>query len=159
MNEISVNLFDDSFVFRSRPKAIPGDLRPLWRISVILLILELASRGGKSSLSRMHVLNWAIRTLENQQNLLQILNGTMSPNSIIVRIEPSLNRALEFAHSEGLIDYISGKRIQLSESGRVSVKIILDQQDLLASERTFLTKIGKSKLTEKTIDKLFSGDW
>jgi len=86
MNNFDLSIFDTSFTFTKRPKPIPGDLRPMWKISINLLILELASRAGKSSLSRLHVLNWAIRTEINQKNLIQVLSQEMSPTSIIVRI-------------------------------------------------------------------------
>jgi len=39
---------------------IAAELRPDWKISTLLLILQISSYGGKSSLKRLHVLNWAI---------------------------------------------------------------------------------------------------
>src|SRR5690606_16062641 len=99
----SINISDlvEPLIFRSRPEPIPGDLRPLWRIGIILLILDLTSRGGKSTLGRLHVLSWAVRTRETRENLLRVIREEVSPHTLIVRIEPSLNRAIDLALGEG----------------------------------------------------------
>jgi hypothetical protein len=41
-----------SFRFTRRPMAIAAELRPDWKMGALLLILQLSSRGGKSSLRR-----------------------------------------------------------------------------------------------------------
>jgi hypothetical protein len=150
--------FDDletAFVFRSRPKSIPGDLRPLWRIGIILLILRLASWGKKSSLGRLHVLNWAIRTEENREELEEVIAGNISPDTVIVRIEPSLNRAIDFAHGEGLLEFVSGDRVQLTPIGKSATNKLLNQDNLFREEKLFLRRIGKTGLTEKIVKELF----
>lgn len=156
MTELSFEKLDIPFIFQSRPEAIPGDLRPLWRISIILLILQLASRGGKSSLSKLHVLNWAIRTDENRKELKQVIAGDISPDTIIVRIEPSLNRAIDFARGEGLLEYVTGNRVQLTPQGMIAVNRLLENENLFLEERLFLEELGKNGLTEKVVDRLFS---
>lgn len=156
MSELSLDSFDAPLLFRSRPEAIPGDLRPIWRICIILLILDLASRGGKASLSKVHVLNWAIRSKENQKTLRQIINGDMSPDRISVRVEPSLDRAMALANGENLIEFIGGKNIRLTWQGESAVKKLIDLEDILLEEKSFLFEIGKSKLTEIIVNQLFS---
>ena len=104
MGSITIPELDTPFVFREQPEAIPGDLRPLWRIGLVLLMLHLASRGKKSSFGRLHVLNWALRSERGQEALIGILNRKPFPGTVIVRIEPSLNRAVDFAHGERLVE-------------------------------------------------------
>ena len=148
---------DTKFVFRSQPKPIPGDLRPLWRIGAILLMLKLASWGDKSTLGRLHVLNWAIRTQENRKQLQEVIAKNITPDTIIVRVEPSLNRAIDFARGEGLIESLSGNRVHLTPNGKRAANKLLTQNDLFKNERQFLQEIGKTGLTEKTVKALFSG--
>jgi hypothetical protein len=53
---------DIPFRFKRKPMPIAAELRPDWKIATLLLILEVSSHAGKSSLMRLHVLNWAIRS-------------------------------------------------------------------------------------------------
>ncbi len=156
MPSVNIPELDTPFTFNERPESIPGDLRPLWRMSLLLLMLFVASRGKRSSFGRLHVLNWAIRSDEGRDALLAIVDGHLLPGTIVVRIEPSLNRAVDFAHGEKLIRKIGGDRIELTSKGESEAQRIFEQEDLLCSEREYLDQIGK-KLTEKTVAELFGG--
>lgn len=151
-----IRVLDTPFIFRGRPEAIPGDLRPLWRVGLVLLMLGLASRGGRSSFARLHVLNWALRTKEGRDALLSVFEGRRDPSVVVVRIEPSLNRAVDFAHGAGLLEKEKGRAISLTEPGKAKVKQILKDEYLFRSERLFLASIGK-RLTEKLVNELFQG--
>ena len=153
---MDINIFASNITFKSRPESIPGDLRPVWKICVIILMLELASRGQKASLSKLHILNWALQSKENQTNLLNVILGKETPDTIIVRIEPSLNRALNFAKSEGLVDFIAGKNVQLTGQGLRIASLLLERDDTFIDEKTFLREIGKQNITDQFVTRLFS---
>jgi hypothetical protein len=144
------------FVFRERPEAIPGDLRPLWRIGILLLMLHIASRGAKSSFGRLHVLNWALRSKEGREALLDILNGRLFPGTVVVRIEPSLNRAVDLANGEGLVRRVHGNRIELTARGQNEAAKIMKHAGIFESERAYLKRVGK-RVTEKLVTELFGG--
>lgn len=154
MPSFEIPELDTPFVFNGRPESIPGDLRPLWRIGVLLLMLYMASWGKKSSFGRLHVLNWALRSDEGRDALLGILEGRLNPGTVVVRIEPSLNRAVDFAHGEGLLKKVGGDRVQLTSTGEAEAKRILDQDELFARERRYLEQVGK-RLTEALVTDLF----
>jgi hypothetical protein len=156
MARISFDDIDSLFIFRARPEAIPGDFRPLWRIFVILLILHLSSRGGKSTIGKLHVLNWAIRTKENRDIFRKIISGDIPPETIIIRIEPSLNRAINLAQGEGLVENVKGNRIRITPRGQKATDKLLAVENLFTYEKSFLEDLGKSTLTEQVIDNLLS---
>lgn len=155
MSTLNIDDFDAPLLFRSRPEAIPGDLRPVWRICVILLILHFSSRANKSSLTKIHVLNWALHSKDNQTVLHQIINGERSPDTILVRVEPSLDRAIRFAIGEELIEYVGGKNVKLTLQGDAIVQKIIELENVFTSEKAFLSQIGKSSLTELVVNRLF----
>lgn len=155
MTTLSIPELDTPFIFESRPEAIPGDFRPLWRIGTLLLILLVASRGGKSSLVRLHVLNWAIRTPQNRQNLKNVILGKIKTEAVLVRIEPSLNRAVDLAQGEGLVCRDASSHICLTPRGKSTAETICGEPSVFAEERTFLMEIGK-KVTEKLVQHLFT---
>jgi hypothetical protein len=155
MSDIDIRELNTEFVFRQRPEAIPGDLRPIWRIGLVLLMLYMASRGGKSSFGKLHVLNWALRSQEGRKVLLDILERRLSPGTVIVRIEPSLNRAVDLAHGECLVKR-NKVGIELTSQGQAEAKRILEQKDIYLQEKEFLNAAGK-RVTEKLVKELFCG--
>ncbi len=156
MDYLIIPELNTPFIFKSRPEAIPGDLRPLWRIGILLLMLYLASRGGKSSFKRLHVLNSMIRTSENRETLKKLIAGSKSPDAVVIRIEPYLNRAVDLAHGEGLVNRISGDRISLTPKGEALAMLLQTQSSIFVKEKEFLMAISKS-LTERLVDSLFTG--
>ncbi len=156
MSKPEIPELNTPFVFKERPESIPGDLRPLWRIGLVLLMLYAASRGKRSSFGRLHVLNWALRSDEGRDALLGILKGQLFPGTVVVRIEPSLNRAVDFAHGEGLLKKVGGAHIVLTSHGEAEAKRLFEHKELYVSERDYLEQVGK-KLTEKLVNDLFGG--
>lgn len=157
MKSFHIPELDTPFVFGEQPESLPGDFRPMWRIASVLLILGLASRGKKSSFGRLHVLNWGLRTKENRSALKEMIDGNLAPDVILVRIEPSLNRAVDLASAEGLLQRISGDRVKLSDPGGKAVATIVDS-GALDIERQYLEEIGV-RLTEKQVKRVFSGSF
>jgi hypothetical protein len=144
-------LLEVPFSFKRRPPAIPGDLRPIWRISALVLILE-KCRGQRASLRQLHVMNWAIRTGQNRRTFLKAVEGHHDLEHPIVRFEPSLNRAIDFAIGEGLAER-SGDRILLSDKGKQFATALNRAEDLLVSEKAFLRQI-EGKITQQVIDRV-----
>lgn len=111
MPRIEIPELDAAFVFRRRPVAIPGDLRPSWRIGLLVQLLRRCCRGGRSTLARLHVLSWGIRTKESRRQLQDALNGHAAPDCLIVRLEPFLNRAVDLAIGEDVTVHGEGAAI------------------------------------------------
>jgi hypothetical protein len=148
---------DIRFTFKRRPVSLPGDLRPDWRIAVLVLILRKCSHAGQSSLRRLHVLNWAIRSANSREAFLRRLDGQSAPDEVLVRYDPALNRAIDFARGLGLVIRVSGNRVRLTFAGAGLADVIAEQSDLLAGERVFLEKV-RGRVTETAIDKLAKGE-
>jgi hypothetical protein len=161
---------DVPFTFRRRPRALACSMRPGWRLHVLVLILN-QCRGARASLEQLHVLNWAIRTVDTRQHFLQFLEGKRAPNQIIVRYDPSLSRAIDFAFSEKLvirqeqqvelleIDHgpknAPPYRLVLGERGTRLLQQIQKMEDTFTVEKAFLKAIGK-KLTQEQVSALFT---
>lgn len=145
---------DVPFTFRAQPSPLPGDLRIAWRIALLLLIL-LHSRGQKASLQKLHVLNWASRTAETRRLFFRFVRRTLDKDELIPRIEPSLNRAVDFALGEGLVRIENAKNLKLTPRGLGTAKQIDEAPDCLVDEKSFLHAM-KSFFTERNIDDLLT---
>lgn len=149
MSEIAPILgeLDAPFTFQKRPVALPGDLRPDWRLAVLVLILRRCCRNGQSTLRRLHVLNWAIRSARGREAFLRRLSGENYPDEVLVRYEPALNRAIDLARGLGLVTRISGNRVRLTLAGSRLADDVDELKDVLVEEKMFLARI-RGQVTE-----------
>ena len=141
-------------IFRQRPISVPGDLRPAWRISLIVLLLRKCCRRGRSSLRRLHVFSWAIRDREVSIALVRAVNGEVPPDTVLVRIEPALNRAVDFAIGEGLVRRQSSDRVELTPEGKDFADSILKDTIVLGFEKQFIETI-RFTVTEEFVNRMF----
>ncbi|TOB14791.1 hypothetical protein CGK12_23765, partial [Vibrio parahaemolyticus] len=58
-------------VFSRKKSAVIPELRPMYKIGKILLILKLCCSGGKASLLKLHLFNWAMLE-EKRMKALQL---------------------------------------------------------------------------------------
>ncbi len=105
-----------SYTFRDRGTAIPGDHRPVWRMALVVCLLKHCSRAQKSSLVRLHILDWAVRRVKARDQLLAFLQGELGVRYICVRYDPALLRAVLFGEGEQLLK-VAGKNVQLLLAG------------------------------------------
>lgn len=152
MTDLEIPELDVPFVFRARPMPMPPDFRPDWRIAVILLLLRHCCRKNHSTFARLHVLNWAIRDSSGQKTMRELLLGAADPSATVVRIEPSLNRAVDFARAEGLTRFAGGA-IELTPKGFNAAEDLWAMSDALVQEKAFIREI-KGRVTEKLVTAL-----
>jgi len=85
-------------------KAMPvfPEHRPMYKICQILLILNISSSGGKSSLIRLHLFNWA---LKDKKRVKMFISSAESKAITfgVWGLDPTLNMALNFAVAEDLV--------------------------------------------------------
>lgn len=142
------------FSFQRRPTPVPGDLRIVWRVSLILLML-VASRSNRASLAKLHILNDAIRS--NQVARLRV--ATEDDTKILpwnLRVEPAFARAIDFVVGERLAEWTkTGGRasLQLTATGLVAAAAIDKVEDSLEQERAIINEHAK-KLTETRVSSL-----
>lgn len=141
-------------IFRQRPISVPGDLRPAWRICVIVLLLQKCCRQCRSSTRRLHVLSWAVRDAEVGRALIRAIDGEVPPDTVLVRIEPALNRAVDFAIGEGLIRRQSSDRVELTADGKELAETIMKDTVVLGTEKAFVESI-RFAVTEDFVKKMF----
>lgn len=155
MYNLDIPELETNFIFTKRPISISADLRPGWRIGVIVLLLKKCCRQQRSSFGKLHVLNWAIRTTESRKMLLNVVSGNIVPGVPLVRIEPSLNRAVDFALGERLVRRLSGDKIELTPSGLILANEIDSTIGIFHIEKIFMDEIAQ-RLTEAIVSRMFS---
>ena len=104
--------------------------------------------------TRLHVLSWGIRTKENRLSLQAAARETLAPDALIVRVEPYLNRAIDFALGEELVRRVKGGKIELTSSGVRLANELEQEEEAYTLEKAFMEAIGK-RVTEALVNRMF----
>jgi hypothetical protein len=148
-------IFEGPLTFTIRPVPVPGDLRLRWKLALVLLIVGY-SRGKRASIQKLHALNHFIRTSGNRGRILAVVKGTLPSESLVVRFEPALTRALDLAQGEGLIEIDSTGKVKLTSAGEDILNIINSDEELLKDEKEMLRAVA-AWATEKEIKHVLGG--
>jgi hypothetical protein len=140
--------------FRRRPSPVLPEHRPLYKIGQTLLILQLASHGGKSRLARLHLFNWALKRPERQAQLV----AASKTKRLAVEawgFDPALAIAIRFAIAEHLIEETS-TGYGVTDSGTDFARMLIKDPEVFITEKKFLIEVGKG-VTEAMVEKIASG--
>lgn len=140
--------------FVRRPSPVLVEHRPLYKITQLLLVLQMSSRGGRSTLPRLHLFNWALKSTDRIQKLVDSAKAKVL-NMTAWGFDPALAIAIRFAVAERLIEATS-TGYQLTEKGRGFITEVLKDADAFAPERKLLMQIGKD-ITESMVEKVAKG--
>jgi len=143
-------LLDGEFGFQARPVPVAGDLRLLWGVTLVLLIIN-SSRGGRADFKRVHFLAHAARTNAGKRAAYAALENEGARYQL--RVEPWVNRAINYAAGAQLLDIVKGRTIKLSAAGLAAVRQILEAESVMREEKSFLA-FAAPKLTAKRLARL-----
>jgi len=135
--------------FVRRPSPVLVEHRPLYKITQLLLVLQVCSRGGKSTLTRLHLFNWALKRTGRIQKLVDAAKAKVL-HMTAWGFDPALAIAIRFAVAEDLVQPTS-TGYQMSDKGRAFIAEVLKDPSAFANERALLTQIGKD-ITEAMVD-------
>ncbi|WP_295877833.1 hypothetical protein [uncultured Zhongshania sp.] len=141
-------------IVSDKPFAIPIEMRPLWRIS--LLVASIATAGGEKrylSVKKANMLVWMLIRQKRWDEYEDYLNGR-SQDLPLVSTDTATYKAVELALAKGLIKLESG-RLHVSESG-IELYHLLVENDIMANEMSFLKDVGK-KLTDNKVKAITEG--
>lgn len=135
--------------FKRKPMPVLPELRPMYKIAKILIILDICGISSKSSLLKLHLFNWALC----DEKRLKALKLSAENKNLIIGvwgIDPAINMALNFSISEKLINRTSNGMYQLTENGKQFIKKG-DLYSLFSDDVDELKVIGK-KITESMVN-------
>jgi hypothetical protein len=120
-------------------------------MSVLALLLG-KCRGNTASVKELHVLNWALRNVPARESFLRAYTGKSRPGDVTLRFDPTLDRTIDRARGESLVQWTTNGRLRLTPSGERLLAALLDSE-ALTDERAFLDEIP-GRLTQARIDQM-----
>ncbi len=142
------DLTKDGIVFDAKPDAIPFNYRISYKISLLCMIIKVCCGRRGCSLIKMHILATAISDLEYKCKLEKYLN-THIASEFVVRFEPAVNRALEYALVDGFIVQQANGTYKLTDKGKELTRKILDDETIFIHEKSVLEGIHNDLTEEK----------
>jgi hypothetical protein len=138
----------EAITFQSRPKPISASLRPIYRITLIVLVLRLNCRAGTSSLLKLHFFNWIIKSADLRDHVENLARNQSVFSLGIIHLDPMVNLALKYAHAEGLISITNNSKYALTPKGQgFADSVLADSEELLWEDWSFLKRI-KTKISD-----------
>jgi len=109
------------------------------------------------SLTKAHVLNWAVRDGSSREMFLRMEKGDRQLEDVPVRFDPPFNRAVDFAAAEGLVfldKKTTGLIVALTTAGWKLARELEEHEDSLRTERAFFEQVRR--IPERKIQELLS---
>ncbi|MDR6522196.1 hypothetical protein EJP69_14185 [Variovorax gossypii] len=141
-------------VFERRPAPVLVEHRPLYKICQLLLVLRLSSRGGKSTLPRLHLFNWALKRTGRMQKLVDAAKAK-ALHITAWGFDPAVAIAIRYAVAEDLIKTTS-TGYQITGKGQALIDEVLEDEATFSQERALLKEIGK-EITENMVESVAKG--
>lgn len=147
-------LLTDEIVFDAKPDAVPYNYRISYKVAQLCLVISKCCSGRSGcSLIKLHIFSSALNTKEYMKVLEDYLHDKIP--YMLVRFEPSVNRAIKYAIADELIIQLKNGTFRLSEKGKKFVIEIEKDKSLLIKEKQYLNEYSK-KLTNDKMDILMS---
>lgn len=139
---------------RVRPEPLPPEYRIAWTGAVLLYGLVECSRGGKSSIARLHLLFWGLGSDDAARALAEAVREERGRLALTFPHYPVVDRALEFYRADGAVSVDAGQ-VTVTEKGRQLVRAALQSRTLEQVRRAGAV-LGKA-VTESFVHKLSGG--
>lgn len=141
-------------VISDKPYAVPIEMRPLWRICLIVISIAVVS-GEKKYLAirKVNILVWMLIRKARWDEYERFLLG-QTPDIPLVSGDTATYKAVEFSLAKEFVTLGSG-RLYITEKSE-ELFSLLTNNAIMADEIEFLTTNGK-KLTDRRVKELTGG--
>jgi hypothetical protein len=147
------DIIDSPFTFTRRKNHLACDIRPLWKICLVVLILGITGRDMSASIKKIHVASWAVKR-ETHLDALIIWAGKDSNKRPDVRLDPYLDEVVDLMFSSGFLGK-NGDKLFLTDSG-VSLFELLKNNEVFIKEITSIDRARKT-ISEAAVKRIFEG--
>lgn len=141
-------------VISDKSYPLPIEMRPLWRICLIVISLAVVS-GDKRYLDikKVNILVWMLIRRARWDEYEDFLHGR-TKDIPLVSVDTAMYKAVEFAIAKEFVTLDSG-RIHMTKNSDDLYKLLIDNQ-IMKEEIAYLKKNGK-KLTDRKVKELTGG--
>ncbi|MBY8291492.1 hypothetical protein KW537_14435 [Vibrio fluvialis] len=145
----------NGITFNYRGSHIDPELRPLWRISLLILILMKLCSGSKANSKKLQAL-YSLVASEKKRHFYTTDNTEQQ--SLNIRFDPLVDRAIDLGVGHYLFELDGSKSVTLTAKGAAFGKRIEKDENIFILEKSFMNNFKKSHFTDKRINSLITGE-
>lgn len=148
-------LLNSPFSFKQRKTFTPCETRPLWKSSLVILIVGITGREKRCSLKKIHAANWLTKSSEHFEELLEWSRSEtlFAPH---IRLDPTVDRTIDLIAASGYVCKVGGK-ISLTSAGTDLYLQIMSNLEVMDREKKILTA-AKKYLSETAVERIFKAN-
>jgi hypothetical protein len=128
--------------FNRRPMPVLVEHRPLYKVAEVVLTLYLACNRTRSSLLRLHLFNWGLKTPARVEALSQAARRKKL-TMVVWGFDPALAVALRYLEGEKLISEAAGGKFVLEPAGQRLARVLMADDSVMRAVKRDLVAIGK----------------
>lgn len=150
-------VIENDIIFDAKVDAVPFNYRISYKVSLVILIIgKCCGRKGCSAI-KLQMISSASATFKKRNELLESVQLSYLAESTLVRFDPAISRAINFALADELIYRQANGLFRLTTIGKKLLTFIYNDKELMVVEKNFFSDLS-NQLTEEMIEN-FSGNW
>lgn len=149
--EMNTYFINNDIVFDPKAEAVPFNYRISYKVSLICLIIGKCCGKRGCSAIKLQMINAAVNTEFARKELLSLTNQVSLSEATLVRFDPAISRAINYAMADELIFRQGNGLLRLSGKGKLLLQEIYNNNDLMIIEKEFFSELS-DKLTEEIIE-------
>jgi len=148
---VNDNFIRNDIIFDCKADAVPFNYRISYKVSLICLIIgKCCGKKGCSS-TKLQMINAAVSTSKGRIELLDLIDGRLITEVTLIRFDPAISRAINYALTDDLIYSQANGLLRLADKGKELVKSIYKDTELMIVEKDFFSELSNG-LTEDIIE-------
>ena len=144
----------NGIAFNYRGAPVDPELRPLWRIALIVIILFKVCSGNKANSKKIQAL-YALVSSDRKRNIY--IGNHHGYEMLNIRFDPLVDKAIDLGVGHGLFEIDNAKSVALTKRGISFAKRIELDVDVFIYEKDFMNKFKKSHFNDECINKMIVG--
>lgn len=145
------NFFNKDIVFDSKADAVPFNYRISYKVSLICMIIGKCCGKKGCSAMKLQLINASINSSKRKKELLSLIKGILVSEVTLIRFDPAISRAINYAIADDLIYQQGNGLFRLAGKGKKLIEEIYSDQTLMATEKDFFEELS-NKITEEMIE-------
>lgn len=145
----------NGITFNYRGSHLDPELRPLWRISLLILILMKLCSGNKANSKKLQAL-YSLVASEKKRHFYT--SDSTEQQSLNIRFDPLVDRAIDLGVGHSLFELDDSKSVALTAKGASFGKRVENDENIFILEKKFMNNFKRSHFTDKRINSLITGE-
>lgn len=148
---------NSDIIFNAKADAVPYNYRITYRVALICMIIGKCCGKKGCSAIKLQIISASTESQMAQDELFKLVDLKTVSETTLIRFDPAVTRAINFALYDKLIFRQSNGLYRLSDKGKKLLDAIYGDNELMQQEKSLFSRL-KNRLHEDVIERI-SSNW